>query len=135
MNRPIKFRAWDGDSGRMCEVRRLDLHEPKTALLAFHHLDGEYDVEEVALSLIELMQFTGLLDRNGKEIYEGDIIEVWEEVDRERLFSVKCEVTWWELVAGWWLGSVSRSLGALERKNLQAEVVGNIYENPELLEK
>lgn len=80
-----------------------------------------------------LMQYTGLKDKNGKDIYEGDIIKWRDEI---------LEVKW--AVVGWTL--FSRFFSKFGRPNgddcgeintigytLKSEVIGNIYENPELL--
>jgi uncharacterized phage protein (TIGR01671 family) len=70
----------------------------------------------------ELMQFTGLLDKNGKEIYEGDILA---------LVNGYCDVVKFERSAWRW-NDGHNILGV--SWNLESfEVLGNIYENPELM--
>jgi uncharacterized phage protein (TIGR01671 family) len=64
------------------------------------------------------MQYTGLKDKNGKEIYEGDIIE-WE-TSKEK--TDRMEIHW-----------VERHQGYLPFINGTSKVIGNIYENPELI--
>jgi len=66
-----------------------------------------------------LMQFTGLLDKNGKEIYEGDIVAYFHNCEEKRR-----EVVSWA-VQGFNMLLITSDY----------EVIGNIYENPELLEK
>lgn len=109
--RTIKFRAFDKDTKQMW--------------------DGDFSLFEALGDNIELMQFTGLLDKNGKEIYEGDIITC-EAVQREANDVIKKdEKILVEYKDGYfypfgyncgWRSSVG-----------DIEVIGNIYENHELL--
>lgn len=71
---------------------------------------------------MEWLQFTGLTDKNGKEIYEGDIIE--SDYDKKVRFEVLYKL------GGFWCqkGGISFPLSIYE-----FEVIGNIYENPEIL--
>jgi uncharacterized phage protein (TIGR01671 family) len=75
----------------------------------------------------QVMQYTGLKDRNGKEIYEGDILSNGSHIDwivkyRDAAFQVEH------------VGQITNDSWHLERGMAESrEVIGNIYENPELL--
>ena len=86
----------------------------------------------------EIMQFTGLKDKNGKEVYEGDLIDV--KTDKVHFIS---EIEWNETCGCFEFQDTENSWCGLDAiyvyKNGQSlfggfvEVIGNIYENPELL--
>jgi len=106
--REIKFRAWDKE---YCCMRGLgglqDLFEIRS--------DGETKDNYI------LMQFTGLLDKNGKEIFEGDIVKAryfdylnGETFKNEKITELDPESP----CRGYWK---------------DCEIIGNIYQNPELI--
>lgn len=78
-------------------------------------------------------QFTGLLDKNGKEIFEGDILQ-------SHYYScpAKYVIEWWDNGAAWFPGRLNEEIpttyGTTFKENIgRDEIIGNIYENPELL--
>lgn len=128
--REIKFRFFDG--GKMCEVGDLTFFADN----AGYHINGEFP--STGKDLYPLMQFTGLLDKNGKEIYEGDFVRgIKFASGKEKAFTgeVRHQAS----------SAVFQSMFAvfeadsdkwLEGTNIltyELEVIGNIYENPELL--
>lgn len=117
--REIRFRAWDKKHKKMAEVYTLGLTGIEHTTIC---TDGQL-YSGCGKDDIELMQFTGLKDKNGKEIYEGDIVRCGDYVeDADAWNEWEREVTWDEENGSW--------LGIDGERN---EVIGNIYENPELL--
>lgn len=122
-----KFRAWLKEEYRMTDVREMTFIDGEVYLIS--DVTGFYAYEE-----FKLMQSTGVEDKNGKEIFEGDIVKYkggWntftEEVAYDKNFGgfgvmdadADIIFTFGELFADIDLSSL--------------EVIGNIYENPELL--
>lgn len=110
MNRVIKFRAWDGKMMRTSFVVH-NVHGLPMIEVAGHMRNQEH---------WKLMQFTGLLDKNGKEIYEGDILSA----DRNEPWVMQ-----WNAYGRW----ESNTDAEININWTGWEVIGNIYENPELL--
>lgn len=112
--REIKFRAWNKDG-------RYWLTDPTSPWgginSAIHHIQDNY----------ELMQYTGLKDKNGKEIYEGDIVKIGNDLIEE--------VKW--VGVGDWMEDKQPMVGFVSHgtiyKGKPIEVIGNIYENKDLL--
>lgn len=127
MKREIKFRAWDKDGDNPQEK---DL---KGVMICWDYIKAHYYTFRKALDgELELMQYTGLKDKNGKEIYEGDIIEL--ESSNQHKGLIKYEVSWgsWSWMKGIIIGKPMYSFDAIEARS-RSEIIGNIYENPELI--
>jgi uncharacterized phage protein (TIGR01671 family) len=108
----IKFRAWDKEEKVMTIPFSL-----------YECLSGECKIVGEKENW-EIMQFTGLHDKNGKEIYVGDIIiEISLLSNRKHI----------DFIERGRDGFVTHSGGKIGREN-RLEVIGNIYQNPELLQ-
>jgi uncharacterized phage protein (TIGR01671 family) len=119
--REIKFRAWDKRTGKWLNNFRIYMHG-NIELYAGHRADPEW--QPYAKKHYELMQYTGLKDKNGKEIYEGDIIQsTWRPSD-------KFLIEWNEHEGEWCFCSDTNEVGGKYKGSV---VIGNHYENPELL--
>lgn len=124
--REIKFRAWKQSESRMIEWHEL-VHDGHFGAV----MQGVY---------LEPMQFTGLRDKNGREIYEGDILqsayegEEPEEHERGVVEYGRFNCSCCGGVYGWSISNDKadlRNVGPDSDPSL--EVIGNIYETPELL--
>ena len=109
--REIKFRAWDGKK------------------MLYSDNIGGFAIDDLRNGFWQdVMQFTGLKDKNGKEIYEGDILEA---LDKHKGF-VKYEKDSF-IVDGKATHIFYTSFRILSLHISQQEIIGNIYQNPELL--
>lgn len=127
MNRLIKFRAWDFEKNIM-----LDKHDKINGMLNERCFMFPPSFETVNTKFA-WMQFTGLHDVNGKEIYEGDILSLRSQFNGNWSINGAAVIFSYEYVGGWVLaGRDNENLNIGTRQN-HVEVIGNIYENPELL--
>ena len=111
MNREIKFRVWDDIDKKFILLPRI-----------WGNYGGELNAEFNHHSLI-FQQYAGLKDKNGKEIYEGDILKIsFINTDKSKWIG---EVTF--------NGNYRVNNYDLNTSNLIKEVIGNIFENKELL--
>jgi len=129
--REIKFRAWDIVDEVMREVLKIDFDLKVVWLLKY--INGEKRAYELEFKDIELMQLTGLHDKNGKEIYEGDIVKLFIPVGKIYI----CIISWDKFNTGFMCNSIKNDLFLVASGELirNGEVIGNIYENPELLKE
>lgn len=138
MSRDIKFRGWDSVNEVMLPVESINFREGYVSLN-----EGDNSLTDT-LEMIELMQYTGLKDKNGKEIYEGDIVKLIP-LNSERLKELgrkwyeHLKVEWGAYSDGEYVTNVETwmiDINPLSEELLDetVEVIGNIYENPELLE-
>ena len=116
-NRIIKFRAWDIDEEEII----YGIDKIKEKYDGIELIDELLNPQNAGIMEIKIMQFTGLKDKNKKEIYEGDIIDS----HRYGIF----EVEWRH--DGFHPFNMPNNV---PNEN-DCEVIGNIYENPELLRR
>lgn len=121
--REIKFRAWHKNANYMCMNVTTNL------------LNKEYLV---------FMQYTGLKDKNSQEIYEGDILRC-KCLKRNSCEDVKERFKYKNSLVEWWSSGVNLGYRLKDSKgktmmikpsslkSMEVEVIGNVYENPELL--
>ncbi|MCK5225136.1 MAG: hypothetical protein KAQ89_00305 [Planctomycetes bacterium] len=138
--REIKFRAWDKLNRVMCPSEdEFCISSTGKGAMMYDCIYGDHDYMEE----LELMQYTGRKDKNGVEIYEDDILHYeghfyhiasnW----RNRGKSIKTEVNGnfpvkYEDNTGFQM--YNQGIGYYKIHSVDVEVIGNIHENPELLE-
>ena len=131
--REIKFRAWDRFNKRFVKPENLSDSEH----LSVENTDYGFRFLDDTESGFDYLQYTGLKDENGKEIYEGDIVSYvgYSAYGRDEEPS-KLIIEWDEIGGGFdlrWL--FVKDDGDIGLYNIDIEVIGNIYENPEMVEE
>ena len=120
MNREIKFRMWHKKSKKMFDVESINFKD--RSLNMWNSV--MYTLSTFSLDDVILMQYTGLHDKNGKEIYEGDILKGTFYGFPMPEYDYAFQIYWDEKEKGFMASYFEPS---------ECEVIGNIYDNPELL--
>lgn len=135
----IKLRAWDEETQRMFNIARFDFAD----YTVYSHL---FACDGYLGENLEIMQTTGLKDKNDVEIFEGDIVNVYEfinvggiegyeEGEREMIGIVKYGCIFNSPIPEWYLENSNDYIpfSYIDLHDESFEVIGNIYENGDLL--
>ena len=129
--REIKFRAWDNEEKWMVDGLYISFDGDIFTDDVDPHDTPYKEMELANAERYELMQFTGLKDANGKEIYEGDVLRDSESIVIVKFVDGEFSVDY-RTIGGKWR-NYSSLFGYLE--DYEGEIIGNIYETPELIER
>lgn len=144
--REIKFRAWDRKAKVMFPVHEMKFGKISNKLDSYYGVDIHdkdsdfYGVVSYGGSIykktgnpllpkFELMQYTGLNDKNGKEIYEGDFVKGTHRIDEDWTLQYQTIFRNGCFMFGGW------NTHEFFNKFQNIEIIGNIYENPELIKE
>ena len=123
--REIKFRAWHKPTQLMDDVALIDFYNEKIGILYADPVMQCESIQKYNFNEVELMQYTGLKDKNGNEIYEDDILKTW--------------IGGYEQASPYVVEDMRKLYFELKRDDSyyriqKTEILGNIYENQELIE-
>ncbi len=127
--REIKFRAWDKHAKKMGKVTGIIFSDVQHTLVRYQYVDDkgrivddQSHIDEKGCGCVALMQYTGLKDKNGVEVYEGDVLKCRTQIVKTTRWIELKEV----------IEDIRQAYHFINFDDL--EIIGNIYNNPELLE-
>ncbi|TLQ24779.1 hypothetical protein FEZ42_10355 [Lactiplantibacillus plantarum] len=125
----IKFRAWNGYRKIMADyvsaIQNGDTQGTPSSVNVI--VDGKNETWDIKNDDVELLQFTGLTDVNGNEIYDGDLVRLTDDLE-DPIYKVTFDEAKFEISGG----GVCYDLN---EEFMNCEVIGNVHTNPELLEE
>ncbi len=127
--REIKFRAWDTKLKCMSMVTLMDFTE---WWVRDEHSGERNSFKNEETDRHILMQFTGLKDKNGKEIYEGDIVKTFAKWISEICFGPFQSHMSGELNIGFYCKNANGTTRPMSTISSEYEIIGNVHQNPEL---
>ena len=132
MSRPIKFRGWHTELKKMFSPEELAADQLTLLTTGrFINVSGDFPQNSIIYSLDKFipLQFTGLLDKTGKEIFEGDIVAQydWKGIADNSV------IKWFQPRCGFWIFKGAEAHLELGDYRNNLLVIGNLYENPGLL--
>ena len=133
MGRIIKFRAWDTKKNKMYSAEELGQDQLTLSVdgRGFINVHGKSTKLSKFYTHLIPEQFTGIEDKNGKEIYEGDIVRHLITSTPKNMYETKQII--WDISSMKLQGKNKRASFLEWPATYCLEVIGNIHENPELL--
>jgi uncharacterized phage protein (TIGR01671 family) len=140
MSRDIKFRVWDKVNNKMYNIEKMYFKDNKISHVGIDCEGLKDEIQVIDINLVNVLQYTGLKDKNDKEIYEGDIVilSVYSHEEPIEDYEGQIGITPYGVgILGfnsngdhdfYYISEITASINNFE-------VIGNIYENPNLLKE